>query len=136
MARYAFFLTLIYRLRTNLMGVVTCHVVLTEVGQGAKKTVHNQNACFSILYSVLSVGFCKIKWLWSHQKIALPDHLIIIRAPFFCEALLVQVNRSVRNIKQQHLLYLIKISEKLPTKCYYVILENFKSFNRSCNSQS
>ena len=28
-----------------------CHVVLTNVGRRAKKTVLNQNACFSIIFS-------------------------------------------------------------------------------------
>ena len=32
--------------------------------------------------------------------------------------------------------YLIKISEKLSTECYYVILENFKSFHKNRSSQT
>ena len=32
--------------------------------------------------------------------------------------------------------YLIKISEKLPTECYYVVLENFKSFHKIRISQT
>ena len=51
---------------------------------------------------------------------------------YFCEALLitVQVNRSMKNN-----LIFDKISEKLSTECYYVILENFKSFHKNRSSQ-
>ena len=40
-----------FQLGATFLAKKPCHVVLINVGQGLKKTVLNQNACFSIIFS-------------------------------------------------------------------------------------
>ena len=44
-----------FRLETTFFHIRPCHVVLINDGQGGKKTVLNQNACFSIIFSKVCI---------------------------------------------------------------------------------